>query len=271
MKRKLLPIISREYKIVLDAARFAGHETALLEKVQAFWSELSTLLEGATGHLEHIKTNRTIIFYDTPERVLYKHHLILRERKSADRDKREITLKCRHPDRYISQDRNMHVRHLRDAEVKFEEDIKSPFKQLYSYSSGGVSGKRDALWKIKNVVRLFPGLPEQLTENSENVAIEAVNEPYQEVVVSGGFLSLGSTKSKPAECALIIWYNAAKQDSIPSIVEFSFRYGNRNERFDGHTAERAFDIFSLIQTKMTSWLGKSNATKTGLVFGDFIF
>src|SRR6185503_19230926 len=101
-------IISREYKLVLKAKEFVGGESVLVEKSELFWTGLNSLLElKCSGSLSEIGTRRELRFYDTGDSTLYHHNYIFRERKGEEDEKKEITLKFRHPDRYVSEDRDM--------------------------------------------------------------------------------------------------------------------------------------------------------------------
>src|SRR5262245_16190070 len=133
------PVISREYKMMLRAHLFAGDEPQLLTTAARFSEDLTHLIrpvalemDGALGEVDH---RRLITFYDTPQRLFQRNHYIFRARDDLTSGAREVTLKCRHPDRYTAQDRTMEVRkngtetHRGKASHvirKFEEDIKPP-------------------------------------------------------------------------------------------------------------------------------------------------
>src|SRR5262245_54624210 len=125
---------SREYKIMLQAPRFAGGEDRLIEAARAFWRDGTQVFGPAVlathGDLTQIKDRRLIRFHDTAEHGLNRNGYIFRERADVAARKREVTLKFRHPDRFIARDRDM--RGALRARTKFEEDIKPPFQQLYS-------------------------------------------------------------------------------------------------------------------------------------------
>jgi hypothetical protein len=85
--------------------------------------------------LNKIKKRRTIRFYDTEDRRLRANDYAFRERIDLRSGHRKVTLKFRHLDRYVAQDRNMHATNRAEGETKFEEDIKPPFEKLYSFST----------------------------------------------------------------------------------------------------------------------------------------
>src|SRR5690349_10137155 len=103
-------VISREYKLVLKAENFTGAENSLLKKAHSFWTNCKKVIKPVTslteGDLNKIAAQREIRFYDTPDLALHGMDYIFRERKNLLKDEKEVTLKFRHPDRYISQDRD---------------------------------------------------------------------------------------------------------------------------------------------------------------------
>ena len=52
-----------------------------------------------------------------------------------------MTLKFRHPDRYVAESPSDEGRNI-DTKAKFEEDIKAPFVSLYSFSTSGRVGRK---------------------------------------------------------------------------------------------------------------------------------
>src|SRR5688572_4241081 len=151
-------VISREYKIVLKPENFSGNESGLKEKAHSFWADfqkiIKALINVTRGNLDVINKKREIRFYDTRDFILHKGNYIFRERKNFSDDKREVTLKFRHPDRYVSQNRDMRSRKKVKADTKFEEDIKAPFLTLYSFSTTlPITGKEE-LKKLKHIAKL---------------------------------------------------------------------------------------------------------------------
>ena len=69
-----LKVVSREYKAMLKASRFAGDESRLLETAGRFWRAASAAFAGVVvdveGDLSKIRARRLIRFYDTPKREL---------------------------------------------------------------------------------------------------------------------------------------------------------------------------------------------------------
>lgn len=269
MKRE--KVISREYKLVLKAENFAGAENNLAKKAHVFWSTCKKILKPVikviNGDLDKMSIQREIRFYDTCNLSLHSIDYVFRERKNLLDDEKEVTLKFRHPDRYISQDRDMLPRKIGKGETKFEEDIKAPFLKLYSFSSSQPIADDQVFTKLKHIVKLYPGLASELKEDTEEEKIFLVNElSIQEVVITGAELIICDNPRVKAECALIFWYDSKVFEADPIIVEFSFRYGNKKEKYSREAAQKFFDLFMLIQEGMKSWIDSKNATKTGFVY-----
>lgn len=264
----LQPVISREYKLVLKADKFSGDESSILQHAQSFWSELTKLVPPDLGTIvgmpDTIDSRREIRFYDTKDVMLNKSSYIFRERTEQPDGGTEVTLKFRHPDRYISQDRNMTPRKLA-GKTKFEEDIKAPFLKLYSYSTTVPVSEETKRGKVKHIIKLYPGLAEKIAADLHEENIAVVNDmTIQEIVVTGASVGFGRNAEEEAECAFIVWYGSGEKH--PMIVEFSFRYGNKKERYSGAAAQCAYTLFLLIQHQMKHWISTDDATKTGFVF-----
>jgi hypothetical protein len=264
-------VISREYKLVLKEENFSGNESDLKKKAQIFWTNfekiINPVIKTVRGNLDTIKIKREIRFYDTKDFTLHNKGYIFRERKNLSDDKREVTLKFRHFDRYFSQDRSMKSGKNGKAETKFEEDIKMPFLSLYSFSTSQPIPAKEDLKKMKNIIKLYPGLTGQLNKSPKDENIFVVHDlVIQEIVITGAELNIGNDPLVNAECALIVWYDTEAFRSDPIIVEFSFRYGNKKERYTWEAAQKAYALFKLIQEEMKSWIGGKGATKTGFVY-----
>jgi hypothetical protein len=129
-------VLSREYKVILQAEAFEGGEKQLLKTAGDFWREfkraVDKTIDDKDGNLDKIAKSRMIRFYDTKEHLLHRNSYLFHERREVGTEKSEVTLKFRHSDRYISQDRSMTPRDPDAGKTKFEEDIKPPFMILYS-------------------------------------------------------------------------------------------------------------------------------------------
>ncbi len=264
------PVQSREYKVMLRPEGFGGNEQAMLGAAGAFWrdfrKETAHVVIEAEGDLDKIKTRRLITFFDTSKQLLNGSSYIFRERVDLESEKRQVTLKFRHADRFLTQDRTMDPSVPQGAKTKFEEDIKAPFLSLYSFST---SLPRDEPSRdLGELARLFPDVAERVEGFRESERLAAVNGfTAREQVIEGGSIRIGKHPKVEAECALIVWYDHAGRKDMPGAVEFSYRYGDDDEAYGGTTARRAFEVFTALQTRLAKWVAREARTKTAFVFG----
>jgi hypothetical protein len=264
-------VTSREYKVMLRPGRFKGGEEVLLRSAKALWRDFSrsvaAVAVGVKGNLESVSTRRSITFYDTRSRRLNNARYIFRERRDASSRARDFTLKFRHSDRYVAQDRQMDADTSAEAKTKFEEDIKGPFVSLYSFSTR-ISVDDDAAFKkLEDLRRVFPGVADRVDGFRDDARLAAVNGfTARELVLTGGTLQVGRSPKVDAECGLIVWYDEHGASDKPVAVELSYRYGDKDEEYGGGVTRRAFEIFSVLQSKLTTWVDPKPRTKTAFVY-----
>jgi hypothetical protein len=203
-----IKVISREYKIMLKAERFFGEDQHLLEKAHFFWNDFVNVIDrivyDTDGDLDTIKTRRLITFFDTATFCLRNNVYVFRERveigtETGD-EEREVTLKFRHPDRYLSGGRNMAAADGERSKTKFEEDIKPPFGSLFSHSTKQSIDPQQTLQKMSDIAGMFPDLNKNLDCFTPNETITAVGGfTAREVVITGGDFQIGRDPKVEAE------------------------------------------------------------------------
>jgi hypothetical protein len=262
-------VISREYKAILRAERFRGDQKALLRAAGDFWQEfrqaIGTVAVDTDGKLNEIGAPRFVRFLDTADHMLNQQGYLFRERRGEKAGEREVTLKFRHADRYVAQDRGVEARGGSD---KFEEDIKPVFETLYSFSSTVKVAARKKLNRMEDPGRLFPGLGKRLARYRKRERLEIVGGfTAREVVVTGGRFRISRSPRREAECALIVWHDADGEDRMPAVVEFSFRWGNGKGKYPGEASQRAMDAFRMLQEeRLSGWVDGAAGTKTAFVY-----
>ena len=244
-------VVSREYKVMLKKERFVGSQDDLVERAKDFWNAFKDSIQDIVcdtdGNLKKIEKQRTLRFYDSTDRRLRENDYVFRERVDLNTGQREVTLKFRHPDRYISQARDM-AAGVENGRTKFEEDIKLPFMKLYSFSTKQSISDGKSLNKLNDPGKLYPDLKKRLKSYEENESIDIVGKfTAKEIVVSGAYFQIKKNPKVEAECALIAWYEEAGEEGKPVVVEFSFSYENEREEYDGEAAQRAYDVFGRLQ------------------------
>ena len=127
------PLTSREFKIMLDTNRFMDRKKGT--------KEISTIIESLiekkggkfNGDSEE-KERRTWYLDTNTYELYYNNNFLLRIRKEKKSEEYDVTLKCRHPDRYVSASHDLSSS-VKGIEIKFEEDIVTPFISKFSLSA----------------------------------------------------------------------------------------------------------------------------------------
>ena len=172
------------------------------------------------------KKRRKTWFLDTNTHSLNeKNKFLLRVRKEVESDEYEMTLKCRHPDRYLSASYDLSS-HKKNIQFKFEEDISIPFISNFSHSASFQERKMPDLTRVKDLLYIFPNLI--LKDILETDTLIKVNnfEPYE---ISYKIGTLDLTEKREVDLYLNLWYLEDKiKNYSPSIVEFTFNYEARD-------------------------------------------
>ncbi|MGB5733467.1 MAG: hypothetical protein WBM40_03375 [Thiohalocapsa sp.] len=263
-------VTSREYKLMLRAAPFAGDEAALNQAAASFWRELAGIVLPSavtvSGTDDITRKRRKVRFFDTADHWLRRNDYVVRERVDLEKDERQLTLKFRHADRFISQDRDMQPADGFAEDMKFEEDIKPRFQSLYSFSSSIVLDKDDAAETIEYVCKRFPGLAAANDAIPKDEALIAVGDfTGYERVIKGTTFQIRKDPQVFAECSLTLWY-ADEQGEAPILAEFSFKYEDAKEDYTATMARRAHDAFIAMQEELGDWLDAESMTKTAYVY-----
>ena len=156
---------------------------------------------------------------------------------------------------------------VENGKTKFEEDIKLPFIKLYSFSTKQPISDGNSLNKLNDPGELYPDLKKQLKSYRDNELIDIVGDfTAREVVITGADFQIRKSPKVEAECALIAWYDEAGEEDRPVVVEFSFKYKNEREEFDGEAAQRAYDVFGRLKDMLAEWVNSEGPTKTAYVY-----
>ena len=296
-------ITSREYRLMLKSENFSGADPSVA--IQTLWStHLQPVIDNTLGlrsnnkHRYHgnfqLDKERMVSFWDTPTPrscLLKRHGYIFRERVRIEEDnekKREVTLKFRSADRYLSATKEMIAKHDK-AETKFEEDIsqvivqvfdengvlhrysdsKPSFRSVYSHSTTQPIGVNKTLNNMNDVLDLYPGLRDGLKDEDANVSkdetIVLVSDlEVYEKVYQGPIMDLGKLDAK---FSLTLWYfNNDQADTHPLIAEISFKYELQDgeNTFPRKVVKRAKDLFEAMQTLRA--IDPTSSTKTAAVY-----
>ncbi|MFI0432481.1 MAG: hypothetical protein ACH36H_05020, partial [Candidatus Nanopelagicales bacterium] len=196
-------VTSREYKVMLKPDLFIGDAAAFSAAVAEFWAalrdRLGTIDIPVSGGFDEVKAMRLIRFFDTGANSLHGESYIVRERLDTVSEEREVTLKFRHPDRYVAGDRVMEAA-SDTSKTKFEEDVKPPFVSVFSFSTTAPLEAAAELATLGDVADIFPGLQDAVNDLPREEPLQLVaGFTAKEVVLAGAEILLGK-RDIPAEC-----------------------------------------------------------------------
>lgn len=278
-------IDSYEYKVMLKPNNFNGSPQKVIKKAKEFWLAFETLIKDMVvetkGSLDEKEENRAIRFYDTDDHLLYNSSYIFRERvdmvdesEIEDTATKEATLKFRHPDYYIAQDRYMSAATAEKDKTKFEEDItlkkegnKVSIISFYSFSTTQPISENLTFAKLDDIAPLYTDLKNQFTANQGDLSLHIVgNFTAREIVLEGAKFKVveGNTKVE-AKCALILWYDS-KINNTPKFVEFSFKYKNNQGKNNKEISQVITKIFAQLESLKDTWTDIGGLTKTAYVY-----
>jgi hypothetical protein len=295
-----LKLDSREYKLMLEPAKFQGKP--LKKAVDEFWEKhLVEIIEkrldrrsnGKPRHKDSFKLDeeRHVVFRDTAKFrdikacVLKSNGYVLRERvklKDGQPGGREITLKFRTPDLLLAATAPFEGAGGK-ADKKFEEDLTPQIERRggvpafaqppasRSLFSASVKHKKvkpeTSVASLKDVMKLYPGVEASLRRagmgEGAAAAPLASGEKYHEIVFSKARVDLG--ENTDAEFDLTFWYRPGQAAAQPPVIaEVSFKYDMDGGKVAEPVARRAAVLFRAMQEMLGGWTSAAHQTKTSM-------
>jgi hypothetical protein len=164
-------------------------------------------------------------YLDTTQNTLYKNYNFLfrirpEYRKDGSLKEYDLTLKCRHPDRYISASYDLSSPTQELKETKFEEDITSPLHSKFSLSAKFEEKQEPQLNTFQELVSIFPALKSLGIPVSET--LKKVNE-FEATEVSYKIGKIIFADGNKVKTEINFWY-LSDEEKTPMIVELTFDY-----------------------------------------------
>lgn len=212
--------MSRELKLMLKAKKFGNRDKAKKKKVIP---AIKSQIQKQRGNIEeHIEENECRVWYlDTQHHELNRNNnFFLRVRE--ERNRYDFTLKCRHPDRYISAsyDLSNPSNHsgLKFKGFKFEEDITTPFHSKFSSQAKFEGHKKPELKNFQDILSIYPDLkslsitPDKNLKKVNKFVVKEISYKLGDIVFEDGNKIVSE---------MSMWYLSDK-DKSPVIVELDF-------------------------------------------------
>jgi hypothetical protein len=294
-----LQLDSREYKLLLDPAKFSGEQPEGI--IGKFWDQqLKPIIAQRLDRRKNgeardkgkfaLDRERSVLFRDAGACVLNANGFSLRERVDLnngqlDNSTRELTLKFRTPDIFLAGTSEIDAGGGK-AKVKFEEDI-APLVEHTVAPSGKITAAfarppsirsvfsksvaqrlkpERAVGSLVDVAALYPGLLAKLKKSGVdgsmlNAALVS-GQRFRELVFSNATVDLGDNVD--AGFDLTLWYPAEAKDSRPVVAELSFKYKTDKGGVTEPVAWRALLLFRAMQEMLGEWTSAEQQTKTSL-------
>jgi hypothetical protein len=205
---------------MLKVKKFRNSDKTLEKKVMP---AIKSQIQKQRGNLyEDIKENVCRVWYlDTQRHEINRdNNFFLRIRE--EQNSYDITLKCRHPDRYISSsyDLSHPSNHsgLKFKGFKFEEDITTPFHSKFSSQAKFEDRKKPEITTFQDILSIYPDLKSLNITADKN--LKKVNKfEAKEISYKLGDVVFEDGSKLVSEMSM--WYLSDKEKS-PVIVELDF-------------------------------------------------
>ena len=230
------PLDSREFKLILKPKIFQDLNEGI-KTVQKIIDKELEILNGKFIPESNLKQKfRRTYYLDTPNLRLKSNNFFLRVREDKESNKYDITLKCRHPDRYISASYDLSSS-IKKSTIKFEEDIIAPHVSKFSISVNFEENQEPEINNLEKLKTIFPGLH---TQDLGDGILEKVNKfEAKEISVKLGKISYNNNKDgedddydNEINTFLNLWYSP-KNKGKPVIVEFTYNYAAIKKKEEG--------------------------------------
>jgi hypothetical protein len=167
---------------------------------------------------------RLTSYLDTNKFDLNAKKFLFRIREEKETNEYNVTLKCRHPDRYVSALYDLSSP-MKNTKAKFEEDIISPFVSKFSISSEFQDKQNPKIKSVGELQSLFPGLNE-LNDIPSTEGLTKVND-FEAIEVSCKIGKIIFENKKDINAYLNLWY-VSSEENTPVIIEFTFNYSAKD-------------------------------------------
>lgn len=259
---------SRELKLILDPLRFQDLKVDINKFQQIIKSEID-MLDGKFKLDDNLNAKHRRTYYlDTDDFRLKAKNFFLRIREELDEKphKYNVTLKCRHPDRYVSgafdlSDPDTH-------KVKFEEDIIAPYVSKFSLSSNLEKEEEPKIENIEELEKIFPGLSKHSIGNGKLHKVNGFEA--KELSYKIGKIMFADDDIEEIKTYLNFWY-LPNEETRPLIVEFTFDYDaikrgrSSMEEFPLSLVRNSYEFYHALQDRRIVALDFSK-TKTSFAY-----
>ncbi|NKN36126.1 hypothetical protein HFC70_07115 [Agrobacterium sp. a22-2] len=289
-------LMAREYKLLLDPARFQGKVSR--NTANSFWNDqlkpvIDHRLDRRNGDRSRAERQfdpaeeRIVRFWDTPDCTLSMADLAFRQRVTVKdehetAERAQLTLKLRMPDFFVVASTRL-TGSSDKAETKFEEDIapleidipdtghsavllpaRRSIRSRFSLSTRQTVDWDQSSHSLGNLQSRFPTLGDVIAGSNQSFDPDVVligGPIIREFVFEGARIRLSETIT--GVFSLTLWFFEA-HDTRPDVAEISFKCAIEDGTMPGRAARRALALFIGLQTDLEAWVETRHSSKTSL-------
>jgi hypothetical protein len=249
---------SKEYKVLLDPAKFASNPSSAANSLLSALSTRLTQLafdKTISGSFSADKLD-TVTYYDTAGTCVARNNgYSVRLRSGGDAD---IEFKFGHPDEELSDFTDVSGSG-KNKSSKLETDI-SPGSLVYSHSTGQDPAKTPAPATVNDLISQFPGASALSAYKSQSmVAVNGLSIRQQEY--DGPSSDIGDSN---ADFTLTLWYIGSS--TTPALAELSYRVdADDDSYFTTPVMTRSQTLLAAISS-LSGWELTPSTTKTAWLY-----
>jgi len=276
-------LTSREYKIMLNNDLFKDRD----EGIKKITSIIKSQVESQNGTFTPVipeEKFKTVWYLDTKNHDLYENKnngLLIRVKENHSKSEYKVEFKIRNSSKAkaASYDLSNPVKNpiydFKKKQYKFEEDIKTPFDNIFSVSSVFEYMQEPDLHSYRDIESIYPSIALEIPDKNESLV--KVNG-FEAIEFNPDIGQIYFPNGKSAEIQLSLWYLPVER-SIPCIVEFDIGVeaekpsNNENDdKFEEFPQSKVLEIDHLYEKLQDKTIGianlESSKTKTQFVYGD---
>lgn len=215
MNKSNLPVNFREYKIMFKPKEFLDIDKGIEKVLETLASRIKK--QGGKFKEDREAEKKRTWYLDTKIHELKSNNFLFRIRE--EHDEYDITLKNRHPDRYVaaSYDLSGPIQYdkFKLKEFKFEEDITIPFRSKFSASARFEAKQEPKFDTYEDILLIYPSLKRMGISPSEGLF--KVNG-FEAREISYDLGRIKFENEDKAKTGISLWY--LSNTETPIIVEF---------------------------------------------------
>jgi hypothetical protein len=262
----------REYKIILRPEPFTTPKA-----FKDFWPVVKRVAKQFDVRIEEsddafANNVREVLFFDTPDFVLYRNHFIVRLRTPYHdgwpSGTPELTVKFRHPDFNEAARVDIRPALAGETRIKFKEELLpqpdklGEIRSIFSHNAVLALPRDSMNLALRNITRAFPAF--RSLEKEGDAPIQLVNDmAVEEVQVNVALMHFGHRYA--GKTTISVWRSRKLEQPVCGEFAFQCKF-RKSDEVHTMTLEKASAFHRNLQLVAADWI-MLGTTKTALVYG----